>query len=139
MRVIGRLLLVPIALLLAFAVAAAMLVSLGQERMVATFGRSFDVDAVLGSVEVIMRVGLAVFSAPALLPVLLLVVAGEILHIRKALYYVIGGGLASAVIPLLAGLGRAGAGPASAEIWTLFATAGFVGGLVYWLAAGRTA
>jgi hypothetical protein len=56
------------------------------------------------------------------------------------MYYVLAGGAALAVIPILAA-------PQSAELaevvashaMTVFATAGFAGGFVYWLLAGARA
>ena len=79
---------------------------------------------------------------PALtaLPALIAVVAGEIMHVRSWMYYVLAGGLALAAIPILAA-------PETAELssilashaMTIFATAGFAGGLVYWLLAGARA
>ena len=58
----------------------------------------------------------------------------------SALYYVIGGGAALAVVPLLTRLGQ----PTtvlelSPVVWQVLATAGFAGGFVYWLLAGRNA
>jgi hypothetical protein len=79
---------------------------------------------------------------PALtaLPALIAVVAGEVLKLRSWMYYVLAGGAALAVIPILAA-------PQSAELaevvashaMTVFATAGFAGGFVYWLLAGARA
>jgi hypothetical protein len=76
---------------------------------------------------------------PALtaLPALVAVVAGEVLRLRSWMYYVLAGGAALAAIPILAA-------PQSTElaevmashVMTVFATAGFAGGLVYWLLAG---
>jgi hypothetical protein len=65
---------------------------------------------------------------------------GEIARIRSALYYVIGGGIALAVVPLLTRVNQ----PMtvlelSPVVWQVLATAGFAGGFVYWLLAGRNA
>ncbi|MGD9502817.1 MAG: hypothetical protein AB7V40_10075 [Methyloceanibacter sp.] len=89
--------------------------------------------------------GLLLFArtvGPALtaLPALIAAVAGEIMHVRSWMYYVLAGGLALAAIPILAA-------PDTAELsstlasptMTIFATAGFAGGLVYWLLAGARA
>ena len=52
----------------------------------------------------------------------------------------IGRGIALAIIPLLARVGNAEVGTdAVTALWQLFATAGFAGGFVYWLIAGRNA
>lgn len=142
-RVIGRLILVPIAALLAMLAAGAVLITLGQERVVqaiARAGNQVDIDGVFGAGEVVIRLAFVVFSVQSLLPVLLLVVAGEVGRIRSPIYYVLGGGAALAVIPLLARLANAGVGMESiTALWQLFATAGFAGGFIYWLVAGRTA
>jgi hypothetical protein len=58
------------------------------------------------------------------------------------LYYVAAGGLSLAAMPLLAHFGPGGAGIGGAPdqvVWQVFATAGFAGGFVYWLVAGRNA
>lgn len=93
-----------------------------------------------------MAVGAALFTGtvlPALtaLPAFAVAIAGELLHLRSWLYYVLGGGGAMTAIPLLAAASledNAAALPAS-EYMTIFATAGFAGGLIYWLLAGRGA
>jgi hypothetical protein len=73
------------------------------------------------------------------LPALIAVVAG-VLRIRSWMYYVPAGGLSLAAIPILAA-------PETAEVpavlashaMTIFATAGFAGGFLYWLLAGARA
>jgi hypothetical protein len=80
--------------------------------------------------------------SPALtaLPALIAVVAGEVMRVRSWMYYVLAGGLSLAAIPILAA-------PETAELssilashaMTIFATAGFAGGLLYWLLAGARA
>ena len=75
-----------------------------------------------------------------LVPALLLVIVGEAARIRSAVYYIVGGGVALAVVPLLTRIGQ----PTtvlelSPVVWQVLATAGFAGGFVYWLLAGRTA
>ena len=80
--------------------------------------------------------------APALtaLPAILAAMVGEVLRVRSWLYYVPAGGVALAVVPLLTG-----ASPADlptlppGQYLTIFAAAGFAGGFVYWLLAGRGA
>ncbi len=71
-----------------------------------------------------------------ILPALLAVIIAEVAQIRSSLYYIVAGGLSVAVLPVLA----SDSGTAfNAQSLTVFATAGFVGGLVYWLLAGRKA
>lgn len=79
---------------------------------------------------------------PALtaLPALIAVVAGEIMHVRSWMYYVLAGGLALAAIPVLAAPDAVDLSSIIAShAMTIFATAGFAGGLVYWLLAGARA
>jgi hypothetical protein len=56
------------------------------------------------------------------------------------MYYVLAGGAAMAAIPILASP-RGDQLPAipAGQYMTIFAAAGFVGGFVYWLLAGRNA
>ena len=67
-------------------------------------------------------------------------IAGEALRIRSWMYYVLAGGAAIAAIPVLAAP-RSGELPPlpAGQYMTIFAAAGFVGGFVYWLLAGRNA
>jgi hypothetical protein len=79
-------------------------------------------------------------SGLTVLPALLLVIVGEVARIRSALYYVIGAGVALAAMPLVLRMGQSEpAGLLSAVALQVFATAGFAGGFVYWLIAGRRA
>jgi hypothetical protein len=76
-----------------------------------------------------------------LLPAIAVAVAGELARIRSVFYYVAAGGLATAVMPLIASFREDVHGQAaySAEYFAILATAGFAGGLVYWLVTGRNA
>jgi hypothetical protein len=96
-------------------------------------------------------IGAAVFAftvvpALTLVPALIGVVIGEALHIRSWIYYVLAGGGALLAVPLLAAGRRELRGtPADLmalpahQYMTIFAAAGFIGGFVYWLLAGRNA
>lgn len=140
MRVLGRVLWLPIAFLLSAAVTVFVILSLGQERIVqAVAGRGPD-EVTLGAGFDLLRLGVALASAQTLVPALLLIIIGEVARIRGAIYYVVGGGAALAVVPLLARIGQ----PLtvldlSPVVWQVLATAGFAGGFVYWLIAGRNA
>lgn len=140
-RAIGRLIMVPLGLLLAGIAAVFVLLSLGLERATqAASGRDWDLFDVSGAGFDLMKQGELMASAMTLIPVLLLIVIGEVAKIRSSIYYVFGGGLALAAIPLATKIGYAGATLApSNAIWQVFATAGFAGGFVYWLVAGRNA
>lgn len=78
--------------------------------------------------------------APALtgLPGLVAVIVGEVMRIRSALYYMLAGGAALAVIPILARSADNASAPMSAYM-SLFAAAGFIGGFAYWALAGARA
>lgn len=88
--------------------------------------------------------GVVIFTAtvaPALtvLPALVAVVVGEVLHFRNWMYYVLVGGLALVAVPLLvAPPNELGTLPPT-QVTAIFATAGFAGGFIYWLLAGRNA
>jgi len=87
-----------------------------------------------------MDQGLALVAGVSIIPTLLVIFTGEIARIRSLVYYVAGGGLALAAVPLLARTQQSG-GFVMPEhaVWQVFATAGFAGGFVYWLIAGRNA
>lgn len=142
-KLILRLLWLPFALLFAALAAIAVIATLGQERLVQWLaqnrggaGRDEIADLIL-----VLRLGWELVPALAsgftVLPVIALVAIGEVARIRSALYYVAGGGAALAVIPLLARFGSEAGAPL--VLWQVMATAGFAGGLVYWLLAGRSA
>jgi hypothetical protein len=139
LRMLGRLLLVPIAFLFATAAAGFVVLSVGQERIVHTMaGKDLDADTLRAALE-LARLALAMVSLEALLPVLLLIIVGEVARIRSAYYYVLGGGAALALMPLLVRAGGDASWMPFPAVWQLLATAGFAGGFVYWLLAGRTA
>lgn len=139
-RTLGRLILIPIATLLAAMAVLAVLVTLGLERFThATFGRELDPENLSKIFDWVMT-GLQWASVMAVLPALAVLFIGEVARIQSWLYYVIGGGVALASIPLLTALnqGVVAAVPLAA-LWQVLATAGFAGGFVYWLVAGRNA
>lgn len=140
MRALGRLIVVPLGFVLGTAASIFILVTLGLEKMTrAMHGKDVDLAGLqqiwtlLGDVR-----GLA--SLGTLLLPLLVIIVGEVARIRMSTYYMVGGGAALAALPLLARSGTLGADLAQIGlIWQVFATAGFVGGFVYWLVAGRNA
>jgi hypothetical protein len=87
--------------------------------------------------------GMVLFAGtvtPALtsLPALMAVVAGEVLKVRSWMYYVLAGGVS--LVPLLVSARDSGLpAVASSQYMAIFLTAGFAGGFVYWLLAGRNA
>jgi hypothetical protein len=136
---LGRLIMVPLAFLLAMLAATAVLLSLGLERVTAVMA-SNDGDEAIGTVFGVLKYGWILSSGVTLLPACLIVLVGEIARVRSAIFYIVGGGISMVAIPLLARLGpQAASNGASIFSWQVFATAGFVGGFVYWMIAGRRA
>ncbi|MEM7399283.1 MAG: hypothetical protein AAF354_10105 [Pseudomonadota bacterium] len=88
-----------------------------------------------GAVVFIGTVGPALTALPAFAAAII----GEALHIRSWMYYVLAGGAALSAIPVLAGAAAEAQAIPASEYLTIFATAGFAGGFIYWLLAGRGA
>jgi len=140
-RTLGRLIWIPIAFLLAALLTALVVVTLGLERITQAIGGKWhDSDSLAGLYALVLQ-GEMLLSGLTLVPALAVVVVGEVARIRSSLYYILGGGAAVVAVPLLASLGGAGGAlqmPA-APVWQVLATAGFAGGWLYWLLAGRRA
>ena len=140
LRTLGRLILVPVAFCLAAATAAVVAVTLGLEKItVAMSGKEGGAETVQAYWELVMQGG-AFIAGLTMLPALAVVIVGEVARIRSWLFYMIGGGLSLGLLPLVAKTGAPDlmTMPPTA-LWQVLATAGFAGGLVYWLVAGRTA
>lgn len=139
-RALGRLILVPLGFVLAVVAAVLVLLSLGLEKVThAMHGRDLDAATVETLFRALAGAG-ALASVATVVPALLVVIVGEVARIRSVLYYVAGGGIAMAALPLLARTVSLDGGLAQIGlIWQIFATAGFAGGIVYWLVAGRRA
>jgi hypothetical protein len=137
MRTIGRLIVVPLAFLIAAAAAGFVLFTLGLEKIThALHGTEVGAQ----TVEYAFDMGTLILSGLTIIPSLAVIILGEVARIRSWLYYMIGGGFALAALPLLGRLNDASLGAMpDAAVWQVLATAGFVGGLVYWLIAGRNA
>ena len=140
LRAVWRVIVLPIAFVLAAVATLVVIVSLGQERAVQALSargpEKIPINAVVDLAALAMRLA----SVYTLVPALLLVIVGEVARIRSALYYVIGGGIALAIVPMLTRVSQ----PMtvlelSPVVWQVLATAGFAGGFVYWLLAGRNA
>jgi hypothetical protein len=140
LRTIGRLILVPLAFSIAALVAIFVAMMLGLEKITAAMaGREGGVETVEAYWEIAMQGGL-LLAGLTIVPAVLLVIVGEVARIRSWLYYMVGGGLALGLLPIAmaGGMPDAAAMPPAA-LWQVLATAGFAGGLTYWLLAGRTA
>ena len=140
-RTLGRLILLPLAFLIAVAITGFILVTLGLEHIThAMHGQSSDGAEVATTIMEMFWQGSLLMSGLSLLPALGVIIVGEVARIRSWLYYMIGGGLALACMPLLSRLGSsADIAAVPSIVWQVFATAGFAGGLVYWIIAGRRA
>ena len=142
LRAIGRLIMIPLAFMLAILAVVAVLVTLGLEVTTHTLAQQADDADRLGVLLDLGFGAIQMFAAVSAVPALLVVIVGEVARIRSVLYYVLGGGLALATFPFLATMGAAGsntAGGVPMRAWAVVSTAGFAGGLVYWLVAGRRA
>jgi hypothetical protein len=139
-KTVGRIIVVTFAFLLATLAVVFVLVTLGLERVTGELHRlGADGDFVSSSFS-LMDQGLALLAGLSIIPALLVILVGEIGRIRSLLYYVAGGGAALAALPLLARLQQSGVFVVPEQtVWQVFATAGFAGGFVYWLIAGRNA
>jgi hypothetical protein len=140
LRTIGRIILVPVAFGIAAVVAIFVAMMLGLEKISAAMaGREGGVETVEAYWEIAMQGGL-LLAGLTIVPAVLLVIVGEVARIRSWLYYMIGGGLSLGLLPIAmaGGMPDAAAMPPAA-LWQVLATAGFAGGLTYWLLAGRTA
>lgn len=139
-KTVGRLLVIPLGLLLAAATSTFVLLTLGLERVTAALHQKDPGEETVSAMFDLVNQGLILTTGLSIVPALLIVFVGEIARIRSGLYYIVGGGLAMAAIPLLASYGETGAFALPEQVvWQVFATAGFAGGFVYWLIAGRNA
>jgi hypothetical protein len=91
----------------------------------------------LGTIAFLFTVAPVLTLAPAIIAILV----GELARIRSLLYYVLAGGVAAAIMPLIASSHSEAAQSTAynAAYFSIMATAGFAAGLVYWLLAGRRA
>ncbi len=140
---LARALMVAIAFVLAVAVAAIVLMLLGSWTMGDELREGYSPDgemAVLVGFLSLLFGGASflMFVTPTLtiLPALVAVIIAEVVQVRNILYYLVAGGLSVAALPLLASPEGTSFNP---QYLAIFATAGFCGGLFYWLLAGRNA
>lgn len=136
-----RIIVVPVAFLVAALFTTFVLFTLSMERVThAIHGQNFDeTDSVFAFIDLVGQ-GIVLASGVTILPALVVVLIGEISRIRSALYYILGGGVALVAVPLLARFGQSGdLVLPNPVVWQVFATAGFAGGFIYWLMAGRRA
>lgn len=143
LRAIGRIIVVTIGFFLAMTTSLIMLVLLGGRELGSAYVEASDVDPLFSLMADIWGVVLfaaALGPALTLLPSLAAIIIGEVARIRSAIYYVLAGGAALLALPLLyvTGDGITVAVP-NARYMIIFSASGFLGGIVYWLIAGRKA
>lgn len=142
-RIIGRIFLIPVGLLFGMSVSLSVLYTLGLERLTQAVGGpiiDFQNPDSLFYVFDQFNDALVLVSGLTIVPALVGVLVGEIGRIKSVLYYICAGGAALVAIPLLSiPAGSSGLAFSFWDVWPVFATAGFAGGFVYWLFAGRTA
>lgn len=138
LQALGRTVVVSFAFIVASVFAGFIAVRLGLER--ATHALHNDSDAPFTAAAWLWQ-GLGLSFATTLILALTVVIIGEVARIRSGLFYIAGGGLAVAAAPLFIEVQRYGGSTANlpAFIWQVFATAGFAGGALYWMIAGRKA
>lgn len=138
LRMLGRALVIVLSFAIAAVVAVIVLFVLGSAWAGGAIHEFAEGDPLLEDVSGFL--GIIVFTGavgPALtaLPGLVAVVIGEVLRLRSWIYYVLAGGASLAVIPIL--IAPEARGAPAADYMTIFASAGFAAGFVYWLLAGR--
>lgn len=143
-RTIFRVLWAATAFLLAVTVAVSVLFALGALWVGDELRAAAPYDPMLrhGAAPMFGMVLFASTVTPALtvLPAAIAAIVGEVLRLRSWMYYVLAGGAALAAIPILAAPPSHALPTWPASQWmTIFAAAGFAGGFVYWLLAGRSA
>jgi len=132
---------VPLAFLMSGLLATAIVISLALEQLTRTLHTAADDSEIIALIVELLSRTATLLPALTLIPALAVVIIGEVARIRSALYYIVGGGAALATIPLLAQLSPLSEAAPTLDqaLWHVFATAGFAGGALYWLIAGRNA
>lgn len=140
LRTIGRIFVVLLGVLVAAASSAAVLLFLGLERVSAALGGPGPKEDAIETMFEMAINAPSLASSLTALPALAAILIGEVARIRAAIYYIAAGGLSLTAIPLLARFDQSQImAAAQSTLWQVFATAGFAGGLAYWLVAGRRA
>lgn len=139
-RTVGRLILIPIAFVLAAITAAAVVVTLGLEHVTQATHATEPGEEIIATMFDAAQQLAALTSGLSIIPALAVIIIGEVARIRHWLYYVVSGGLSLACVPFLARLSQSEALVVPpTTVWQVLATSGFAGGFVYWLIAGRNA
>ncbi len=94
----------------------------------------FDFGLVIGALGLASLVGYVAF-----VPAMLVIFYAEITKRRDWLFYALAGGIIAAVAPFLAAIVVQPAGGSRFDFALMATAAGMIGGLSYWLVAGRSA
>lgn len=143
LAMLGRVIWVTVAAVIAALAGGFVLFTLGAEhltRMIAAAGESTR-DPIVW-LDMLERAGplLPLLAKVSVLPALIVLVVGEVARIRSLTFYLAGGAIAVAGVPLVMRLADPGSATApSTLLLNVMATAGIAAGLVYWLLAGRRA
>lgn len=144
LRLIRRIILIPIAFILAVLASVSVFAILGYEYVAdATAISTQDPEVFIEewwNLAGEAKTMAAYLTGATIIPAILLIIVGESASIRSSVYYIVGAGLSLAAMPVLYDLSTTSELSQTAQdALPMFATAGFAGGLVYWLIAGRTA
>lgn len=141
MALLGRIILVIVAFIIAAICALSVLLfltsSLLEEIVMERPPEYVDPGIVADYFAILILLGYGALIASAV--TIVAVAIGEIANIRSWIYYVLTAGGAFAATPVLAVYPAEFAAVPDTELITMCASAGFVGGFVYWLLAGRSA
>lgn len=136
----GRLILIPLALTISFMTALTLISFIGLQKI----ERLIDYEQKnIGSFFLIwesFNTSSPLIPHLMFVPILAVVLIGEIFHFRSLLYYAVGFGLSLGLFALaLPELEWGIHQKLFQNFWQIFSTAGFAAGLAYWLVAGRSA
>jgi hypothetical protein len=141
-----RLVRLPFGFVCAAAVTAFALLTVGKDRMSQGFGWSgttASTDVSVWAAWQLLSLSKLLLRWELLIPPLIVVLIGELMRIRSAAYYVLGGGLALAFAPLMfkiiatKSFSLALIQSVHVPVYQVFAIAGLAGGYVYWALSAR--
>ena len=112
--------------------------AVGHDLFLQDYEASGDAAQVADTVSRLLlgTVGASIIGGLAFVPAALAILVAEILALRSILYHVLVGGVIAIALLVATWAPEAGSARLPPD-WNLFLAAGFVGGFVYWLIAGR--
>lgn len=136
MALVGRIVVIVFALLIASLAASAVL-QIGVFLPLWRAALSPDLDQ--GFFSAIVGVGFFLVSLFAFVPAIIVVALAEAFSLRSVLFYAVAGALGALVLSSGVGIDPTSLNAPPTSITESLAAAGIVAGLVYWLLAGRNA